>query len=204
MECGAAEGGCLHHGSSLQTCTIYGVFCYRQVGDSYVDAAQPFTRTATLSLLCSEDVIYVASGRRVLTFDRRCGSIVMKVCSVAPALPPLIYHQAAQASSAAARGSIACIDATATELVVCDDSGHVATLSVNSVALQHHSVGGEAHGNIARCFSRIASAEICFKQILPVLSPGILVLLQARQQRLPVLAWTERYAVQVRAPLGSH
>jgi hypothetical protein len=30
------------------------------------------------------------------------------------------------------------------------------------------------------------------------------VLLQARQQRLLVLAWTERYAVQVRAPLGSH
>ncbi len=149
-------------------------------------------------------MIYVASGRRLLAFDRRCGSVVMKVCSSSSTLSPLIYHQVAQASSAAARGRIACIDATASELVVCDDSGHVATLSATTAALQHHSVGGEAHGNIARCFSRVAHAEICCKQSLPVPSLGIQALSLARLQHLPVLAWTGRCAAQVRVPLWSH
>jgi hypothetical protein len=56
------------------------------------------------------------------------------------------------------RGGIASIDAALTELVVCDDSGHVATLSASDGALLHRSVGGEAHGNIARCCSRVARA----------------------------------------------
>ena len=57
------------------------------------------------------------------------------------------------------RGRISCIDATATELVVCDDSGHVSTLAAANAALIHRSVGGEAHSNIVRWCSQSVCAN---------------------------------------------
>lgn len=98
--------------------------------------ALPSKRPPSLACFAidNEDMLYVASGRRLLVFDRRCGSVVMK---------------AAAATSAARPGAIACIDACAAELVVCDESGHVATMTADHAALLHSSIGGEAHGNIA-------------------------------------------------------
>lgn len=97
--------------------------------------ALPSKRAPTIASFAidNEHILYVASGRRLLVFDRRCGSVVMKV---------------AEATSSPMRGRISCIDATATELVVCDDSGHVSTLAAANAALIHRSVGGEAHSNI--------------------------------------------------------
>ena len=88
-------------------------------------------------------------------FDRRCGSVVMKVMQyLQHQLLLIVRHgvrlQVAQATSAAMRGRIACMDTSATELVACDESGHVATLSLSDAALLHQSVGGEAHANITR------------------------------------------------------
>jgi hypothetical protein len=66
-------------------------------------------------------------------------------------------------------------------------------------AVLHHSVGGEAHGNIARCASRILSRpEALWNELATnvsaVLLPGSRVHSPAALRRLPVPAWTEKLA----------
>ena len=78
MGCGASQSCFLHHSSSLQARAVACVLCRRQV----LCPLSACTAPALFQLMqccLSDHTLYVSSGRRLLVFDRRCGSVVMKV-----------------------------------------------------------------------------------------------------------------------------